>query len=136
MQADRSLITLSDLVRRAVAIVDPPGEDPAVEEFALAVSQCSRAEPDGTLLPSAAHRIVVCTGGEVELVNGSDQRLKLARGESVYAGPDDGDLRVLGTGEVAQAYTPGSDRPVDTLVDLLPPYAERSIRRGRPGPDA
>ena len=35
MQADRSLITLSDLVRRAVAIVDPPGEDPAVEEFAV-----------------------------------------------------------------------------------------------------
>ena len=35
MQADRSLITLSDLVRRAVAIVDPPGEDAAVEEFAV-----------------------------------------------------------------------------------------------------
>ena len=35
MQADRSLITLSDLVRRAVAIVDPPGKDPAVEEFAV-----------------------------------------------------------------------------------------------------
>src|SRR6201991_3230624 len=35
MQTDRSLITLSDLVRRAVAIVDPPGEDPAVEEFAV-----------------------------------------------------------------------------------------------------
>jgi len=35
MQSDRSLITLSDLVRRAVAIVDPPGEDPAVEEFAV-----------------------------------------------------------------------------------------------------
>lgn len=35
MQTDRSLITLSDLVRRAVAIVDPPGQDPAVEEFAV-----------------------------------------------------------------------------------------------------
>jgi hypothetical protein len=35
MQSDRSLITLSDLVRKAVAIVDPPGEDPAVEEFAV-----------------------------------------------------------------------------------------------------
>jgi hypothetical protein len=31
---DRDLITLSDLVRRAAAIVDPPGEDAAVEEFA------------------------------------------------------------------------------------------------------
>ena len=29
------LITLADLVRRAAAIVDPPGEDAAVEEFAV-----------------------------------------------------------------------------------------------------
>jgi hypothetical protein len=35
MPTDRELITLSDLVRRAVAIVDPPGEDAAVEEFAV-----------------------------------------------------------------------------------------------------
>jgi len=35
METDRSLITLADLVRRAAAIVDPPGEDPAVEEFAV-----------------------------------------------------------------------------------------------------
>jgi hypothetical protein len=28
-------ITLAELVRRAAAIVDPPGEDPAVEEFAV-----------------------------------------------------------------------------------------------------
>jgi len=35
METDPSLITLADLVRRAAAIVDPPGEDPAVEEFAL-----------------------------------------------------------------------------------------------------
>ena len=35
MPTDRTLISLSDLVRRAAAIVDPRGEDPAVEEFAL-----------------------------------------------------------------------------------------------------
>jgi hypothetical protein len=35
MPTDRDLISLSDLVRRAAAIVDPPGEDPAVEEFAV-----------------------------------------------------------------------------------------------------
>jgi hypothetical protein len=34
MPTDRSLITVSDLVRRAVAIVDPQGEDPAVVELA------------------------------------------------------------------------------------------------------
>ena len=35
MPTDRDTITLSDLVRRAAAIVDPPGEDAAVGEFAI-----------------------------------------------------------------------------------------------------
>src|SRR5215210_6871671 len=35
MPTDRDLISLSDLVRRAAAIVDPRGEDAAVEEFAV-----------------------------------------------------------------------------------------------------
>src|SRR3954451_10802375 len=35
MPTDRDSITLSELVRRAAAIVDPPGEDAAVEEFAV-----------------------------------------------------------------------------------------------------
>jgi hypothetical protein len=34
MPTDRSLITLADVVRRATAIVDPQGEDPAVVELA------------------------------------------------------------------------------------------------------
>jgi hypothetical protein len=34
MPTDRSLITVSDLVRRATAIVDPQGADPAVVELA------------------------------------------------------------------------------------------------------
>jgi mannose-6-phosphate isomerase len=96
-----------------------------VDEFVLAVSQCSRAEPQGTLLPAAPHRIVLCTGGEVELVSSAGERLTLGRGDSVYAGPDDGDLRVLGTGEVAQAYTPDADQPVGRLVDLVTPFAQR-----------
>jgi hypothetical protein len=33
MTSDRTLITLSDLVRRAAAIVDPDGNDPAVSEL-------------------------------------------------------------------------------------------------------
>jgi mannose-6-phosphate isomerase len=93
--------------------------NPDVKEFALAVSQCSRAEPDGTLLPPADHRIVVCTGGEVELVNAAGDHLKLGRGDSAYAGTDDGDLRVMGTGEVAQAYTPTPGSPGGNLVDIL-----------------
>ena len=35
MPIDPSQITLAELVRRAAAIVDPPGEDAAVEEFAV-----------------------------------------------------------------------------------------------------
>jgi hypothetical protein len=34
MPTDRTLITVSDLVRKATAIVDPQGEDPAVVELA------------------------------------------------------------------------------------------------------
>ena len=34
MATDRTLITVSDLVRKAAAIVDPQGEDPAVVELA------------------------------------------------------------------------------------------------------
>ncbi|MET0820563.1 MAG: mannose-6-phosphate isomerase, class I [Aeromicrobium sp.] len=96
-----------------------------VDEFILAVSQCSRAEPQGTLLPPSAHRIVLCTGGEVELVSSTGQRITLGRGDSVYAGPDDGDLRVLGTGEVAQAYTPDAGQRVGHLVDLVTPFTQR-----------
>lgn len=93
--------------------------NPDVREFALAVSQCSRAEPEGTMLPPAAQRIVVCTGGEVELVNQAGVHLKLKRGDSVYLGPDDGDCRVVGTGEVAQAYMPSDDTAQGELIDLV-----------------
>jgi hypothetical protein len=50
MPTDRETITLSDLVRRAAAIVDPPGEDAAVEEFATRhedADQPVRASLDG-----------------------------------------------------------------------------------------
>jgi mannose-6-phosphate isomerase len=106
---------------------------PDVSEFALAVSQCSAAEPRGTMLPPAQHRIVVCTGGEVELVNAAGERLKVPRGSSVYAGPDDGDVHVVGTGEVAQAFTADPNIPMGHLVDLVPPFGERRprIRRAR-----
>lgn len=91
---------------------------PDVAEFALAVGQCATSDPDGTLLPTSDHRIVVCTGGTVELVAESGERLMLDRGDSVYAGADAGDLRIVGLGEVAQAFLPGPDLH-GRLVDLV-----------------
>jgi mannose-6-phosphate isomerase len=92
---------------------------PPVEEFALAVTQCSHAEPDGVVLPDATQRIVVCIGGEVELHNEHGERVALQRGESVYADASDGVLRGIGTGELAQAYTPTDDTPGAALTDLI-----------------
>ena len=92
---------------------------PAVEEFALAVTQCSRAEPDGVELPDAPRRIVLCTGGVVELANAHGERVRMQRGESVYADESDGTLRGIGTGELAQAYTPTAETPEAALTDLI-----------------
>ena len=91
---------------------------PDVEEFALAVAQCSTGQRDGAPLPDATHRILVCTGGEVEVVNGAGDRMVLKRGESMYADAEDGSLTIHGLGEVAQAFVPGSEIG-GRLVDLV-----------------
>lgn len=85
--------------------------NPAVDEFALAITQCSHAEPEGASLPVAPQCLIVCTGGEIELVNEQGERLMLRRGESAYADTGDGSLRAIGTGELAQAYRPTSETP-------------------------
>ncbi|EFQ82413.1 mannose-6-phosphate isomerase, class I [Aeromicrobium marinum DSM 15272] len=90
---------------------------PDVEEFALAVTQVSRADDDGVPLVASGHRIVLCTGGEVELFC-SEERVSLVRGDSVYLAPEDGPVRAYGTGEVAQAFTPTGDLD-SRLVDLV-----------------
>lgn len=92
---------------------------PPVEEFALAVTQCSHAEPAGAVLPDAPQHIVVCLGGEVELHNEHGERVALQRGESVYADASDGVLRGVGTGELAQAYKPTDETPGAALTDLI-----------------
>ena len=56
MPTERNLITLSDLVRRAVAIVDPPGEDAAVEEFAVRFEDAD--QPVRGLLDSLEERVM------------------------------------------------------------------------------
>lgn len=52
---ERSLITLSDLVRHAVAIVDPDGDDPAVVEFATRFEDAD--EPVRAILDGLDQRI-------------------------------------------------------------------------------
>ena len=87
---------------------------PGDGDFALSVTQCSPADPDGVPLPAHGHRILVCTGGDVTLTNAAGESLRLQRGDAAYADEADGKLTVVGTGEVAQAF-----RPMDEVVPAL-----------------
>ena len=90
---------------------------PDVDEFALAVTQVAASGAAGTPLYGAGRRIVLCTGGRVELV-ARGGRTALVRGESLYVDDRDGDVRVIGTGEVAVAFTPDQETP-GRLIDLV-----------------
>ncbi|CAN5332248.1 mannose-6-phosphate isomerase, class I [soil metagenome] len=93
---------------------------PMVDEFALAVTQCSNADPQGVpLFAKDAAQILVCTGGEVTVTNTSGDSLRMARGDSLFASAEDGQLTIKGTGEVAQTYDPSAHTPQGTLVDLV-----------------
>ncbi|MFC7504789.1 mannose-6-phosphate isomerase, class I [Nocardioides sp. CPCC 206347] len=87
-------------------------------EFALSVTQSSPADPAGVVLPAAGARLLICTDGAVAVVNTRGDILRLERGDAAYAEAADGALRVLGTGEVAQAFVP-SDGETGQLFDLL-----------------
>jgi len=91
---------------------------PGGGDFALSVTQISQAEPAGAELPAQGDRILVCTAGEVALINEQGETLWLERGDAAYAGPADGRLRVSGTGEIAQAYQP-TDATAGKLTDLV-----------------
>ena len=91
---------------------------PDVEEFALSVTQCSHADDDGVELPGEGARILICTGGYVDVSNESGETIQLNSGESIYASEPDGVLRAHGIGEVAQAYTPLSDALGGRMLDL------------------
>ncbi len=90
-----------------------PGDD-----FGLSITQSSPADPAGVILPASGQRLLVCTGGEVALVNKRDEVLRLNRGDVAYADDSDGELRVAGTGEIAQAFVPATDAR-GQLFDLI-----------------
>lgn len=87
-------------------------------DFALSVTQSSPADPAGVVLPASGPRLLVCTGGEVALVNRRDEVLRLGRGDVAFADEGDGELRVAGLGEIAQAFVPSPDT-LGQLFDLL-----------------
>lgn len=91
---------------------------PDVDEFALAVTQVAASDATGTPLYGAGRRIVLCTGGRVELVTSAGVPTPLVRGDSVYVDAGDGEVRVVGTGEVAVAFTPDEETP-GRLIDLV-----------------
>jgi mannose-6-phosphate isomerase len=86
-------------------------------EFALSVTQSSHADHDGVPLPHRGKRLLMCTGGDVTVLNERDEPLHLHRGAAAYADDSDGGLRIVGTGEVAQAYVPSG--AAGRLDDLL-----------------
>lgn len=100
---------------------------PAVDEFALAVTQVSPGDPDGVALISAEHSIIMCIGGAVQVLNAGGEKLTLSRGDAVYTDATDGRLSLVGTGEVAQIYLPGPNTPDSELRDLLGSRPVRQI---------
>ena len=119
------LVACLDIGMARVARVNPDFVDsdtevfsPADVEFALAVTQISYAAPEGVELVRAPASVVICTGGEVVVSTDAGEKVTLARGESVYLGPDDRAV-VQGLGEVAQAFVPRSRAVHSRLVDVL-----------------
>lgn len=88
---------------------------PRPDDFALAVTQVSRTDPPTDLVP-AERRLMVCTAGQVEVEPEVGAPLSLGRGESAYAGPTAGSVRVRGAGEIVQAYRAAE---AGRLVDLV-----------------
>jgi len=62
---------------------------------------------------------VICTGGEVVVRTAAGDKARLARGESIFLGPEDSRAVVLGLGEIVQAYVPQSRAMHSRLVDVV-----------------
>ncbi len=75
---------------------------PGVDDFRLA--HVSGAGQLSATLVLGGPAIVICTAGEFEL-HGAAGRSHIARGDSVYVTPDEGELRVVGAGEAFIATT-------------------------------
>jgi mannose-6-phosphate isomerase len=75
--------------------------DPGAGLFALSVTEGEEAR-----LPGSGRRILLCLGGEVELVAEAGERIELAQGQAAFVADADGALAVHGSGTTALAYVP------------------------------
>src|SRR3954449_909992 len=103
MPTDRDLITLSDLVRRAAAIVDPRGEDAAVEEFAVRFEDAD--QPVRGVLGGLEERVMWGVDEDAPIVMAQAVTLYLAHKLDDYANPPEHILARASQTEVAWALT-------------------------------
>jgi hypothetical protein len=88
MPTEPEPITLAELVRRSAAIVDPPGEDPAVEEFAVRHEDAD--QPVRALLDGLEERIQWGADEDAPIMMAQAVTLYLAhRPESLDGEPED-----------------------------------------------
>jgi hypothetical protein len=87
MPTDPTPITLAELVRRAAAIVDPPGDDPAVEEFAVRFEDAD--QPVRAMLDNLEERVLWGADEDPPIVMAQAVTLYLAhRPEDVQNTPE------------------------------------------------
>src|SRR5918997_2833372 len=90
-------ITLAELVRRAAAIVDPPGEDPAVEEFAVRFEDAD--EPVRAQLDGLQERLLWGADEDAPIVMAQAVTLYLAHRPEDLENPPENILRHPGRSE-------------------------------------
>ena len=85
MPTDPDTITLSELVRRAAAIVDPPGDDAAVEEFTVRHEDAD--EPVRGILDGLQERLLWGADEDAPIVMAQAVTLSSRTGRRIWRTP-------------------------------------------------
>ena len=109
-------VGMSRLSRISPLVVDDHTEVFQLPDFALAVT----GSPNNDVVPLGfpGQKFVMCIGGDAVISNSTGETLNLARGESLYADENDGELFVSGTCEIVQAFRSKTDEPI-RATDLV-----------------
>ena len=94
---------------------------------AVILAMTTSALGQDTPPPPVPKGYLTAVGGAVQLLNAQGEKMALSRGETVYTDAEDGDLTLVGTGEVAQIYLPGPGTPDSELKDLVGHRPVRAI---------